>query len=253
MKRTPSIDLDALDLSKLTANLDGLLAALTTYQKRVTAFRHRVEIATVLAWQRVGNAVVKVEQEIERLGLSTSQSLQGGESCDAILALRGWLASYRAGGFWKTPQGSKLRDAADVLSELELIGELFSAWRPKVNDKSTRRRPGKPFKGETPAETKIIGALTALLRDDDHPIELPPSGRKVATTADVSPNTVKDFMKKVFKSQAQFEAAWRRGDVPPTLARLQYAPERHEEYNDDLPARTGSRRAGRAPGSHQAE
>jgi hypothetical protein len=112
-------------------------------------------------------------------------------------------------------------------SDMQMLRSLATGSEP-ANSKP-RRRTGKPRKDETSGDAKIIAGIKSLLQSrgqDD-----PPTGRAIAAASDVA--NVSRFIIRHWKSQKEFAAAWRRGDVMGKLARLEYKPERHAQLRSD--------------------
>jgi hypothetical protein len=108
----------------------------------------------------------------------------------------------------------KLKTAVEMLGEESPIPSGAS---------SKKKKTGRRRKDETSAETKIIGALKIMLRERGK--DNPPQGKEIAEMAGVSPNSVKNFLKHSasFGSQTEFAAAWRRDNVKPKLACMEYS------------------------------
>lgn len=142
-----NIILDSLDLDPLETSAVVLLEKLTAYQNIGFAFEFAVEQATLGTWLTgVVPAVLNVEEEIARLGLSPTQSILGvrgsKERHIAVMSLREWLMRARGSdlrhwgeildtGIWKSLDvGTKrLPDLEKELNKLKAITPLFAAVR----------------------------------------------------------------------------------------------------------------------------
>lgn len=179
---------------------------------------------------------------------------------------RPWITDDPKNGRWlilRTQMPEHLENARDIAFAAGLIEETFLELKPlrslrdsvglsyrgdgdidalvRITDKGraalaehrtkARRKTGRPKKTETPGEQLVIGAIKTFLKErgqDD-----PPTGRQIQERLGNRVQNVSRFVRKIFGTQKAFEAAWRRGDVEVTLARREYAPERHGSLRDD--------------------
>lgn len=109
-----------------------------------------------------------------------------------------------------------LMERSDWFADMDTLRNL-------AESKTKKSKTGRPKVEETDSDKKIIGAIKVLL--NERGVDAPPMGKDIVEKSGV--RNVSRFIRKIFLSQKEFEAAWRRNDVRGKLAKLEYLPENH--------------------------
>jgi hypothetical protein len=209
-RSAPTVDLDALDLTRLTELVWSFRDRLEDYQRRAAASGFRVTIGASALWLQCPVAAAAVEAELSRLGLGIELALSttSGRGLTTVvndlrfllLQMRdweeaGWGVSVPAAGLWgAVGVGSReLPDLTPFLGQLRLLADDLPAVTapPPIAASVSDKGPEALKKLTAQLDQWICQALDAGIKDNnailtflqEHAPDLAYRGRKKQTTA----------------------------------------------------------------------